>query len=42
MVTVQIDPAVSNLVGSIRNGIETINGSGTNRTISFVDNPVQQ
>ena len=38
-VDVQMDPGMKNLVGSIRNGIETKNGSSTLRTISFVDSP---
>ena len=39
LVTVQMDPGMPKLVGSIRHGIETKNGSGGHRTISFVDNP---
>ncbi|VEP17832.1 conserved exported hypothetical protein [Hyella patelloides LEGE 07179] len=42
LVTVQIDPGVDNLVGSIRNGIETDDRQGSDRSISFVDNPVNK
>lgn len=37
VVTVQIDPAVSRLVGSIRNGVETKGKGSGDRTISFVN-----
>ena len=42
IVTVQMDPGVKKLVGSIRNGIETKDkgASSSGRSISFVDNPV--
>ncbi len=40
LVAVQMDPGMPKLVGSIRNGIETKNGSGGHTTISFVDVPV--
>lgn len=40
LVTLQIDPGMQKLVGSIRNGIETKDGPGGHRTISFVDGPV--
>ena len=36
IVTVQLDPGVANLVGSIRNGIETKDGQSPDRSISFV------
>ncbi|MCG8691519.1 MAG: hypothetical protein MI806_09955 [Minwuiales bacterium] len=42
LVTVQMGPRQKELVGSIRNGIESQDGSGRNNTISFVDNPVQR
>ena len=42
LVTVQMGSRQKNLVGSIRNGIESQDGSGRNNTISFVDNPVQR
>ena len=42
MVTVQLDPGVANLVGSIRNGIETKDGQSSDRSISFVDSSVTQ
>ena len=44
IVTVQIDPGVKKLVGSIRNGIETKGkgASASGRSISFVDNPVKE
>lgn len=42
LVSVQIDPrSEGKLVGSIRNGIESKNGSGGIRTISFVDSSVR-
>lgn len=41
IVTVQIDPGVPKLIGSIRNGIETKSKGGGDRSISFVENPVQ-
>lgn len=41
IVSVQIDPGKKKLVGSIRNGIESKNGSSAFRTISFVDNSVR-
>ena len=41
MVSVQIDPKMPKLVGSIRNGIESKSGSGGIRTISFVDSSVR-
>ncbi|HIC81268.1 MAG TPA: hypothetical protein EYP07_09930, partial [Kiloniellaceae bacterium] len=41
MVNVQIDPGMKKLVGSIRNGVETKNGSGGHTTISFVDSPLR-
>ena len=37
VVLVQMDPGMKDLIGSIRNGIETKNGSSVVRTISFVD-----
>ncbi len=37
IVEVQLDPGVKKLVGSIRNGVETSDGSGNPRSISFVD-----
>ncbi len=37
IVEVQLDPGIKRLVGSIRNGIETADGSGNPRSISFVD-----
>lgn len=40
IVTVQLDPGVTNLVGSIRNGIETKDGQSPDRSISFVDSSV--
>ena len=40
IVTVQLDPGVANLVGSIRNGIETKDGQSPDRSISFVDSSV--
>ena len=40
IVTVQLDPGVNNLVGSIRNGIETKNGQSPDRSISFVESSV--
>lgn len=42
IVTVQMDPGKPKLVGSIRNGIETKDGGGGHRTISFVDSSVQK
>ncbi|MDJ0592317.1 MAG: hypothetical protein QNJ72_20375 [Pleurocapsa sp. MO_226.B13] len=42
IVTVQLDPGGSNLVGSIRNGIETKDGQSADRSISFVDSSVKQ
>ena len=41
LVNVQIDPGMKKLVGSIRNGVETKNGSGGHTTISFVDAPLR-
>ena len=43
IVTVQIDPGVKKLIGSIRNGIETKDkgASTSGRSISFVDSPVK-
>ena len=41
VVTVQINPGVDQLVGSIRNGIETKGKRGSDRSIRFVDNPVE-
>jgi len=41
IVTVEIGPGVPKLVGSIRNGIETKSKGGSDRSISFVDNPVK-
>ena len=38
VVTVQINPGVEELVGSIRNGIETSSKQGSDRSIRFVDN----
>ena len=44
IVTVQIDPGVKKLVGSIRNGVETKGkgASGSGRSISFVNSPVKE
>ncbi len=42
LVTVQMDSGKERLVGSIRNGIETKDGSGGHRTLSFVDVPTAQ
>jgi hypothetical protein len=42
IVTVQMDPGIPKLVGSIRHGIETHDGPGGHTTISFVDSPVQK
>ncbi|NIA68988.1 hypothetical protein HBA54_10320 [Pelagibius litoralis] len=39
LVTVQMNPGIKKLVGSIRNGIETVDGSGSPHSISFVDGP---
>ena len=39
VVTVQMDPGMPKLVGSIRNGIESKDGPGGHTTISFVDAP---
>lgn len=41
LVSVQIGPRKQKLVGSIRNGVESKNGSGGIRTISFVDSSVR-
>lgn len=42
VVSVQMDPGKPKLVGSIRNGIESKDGPGGHRTISFVDSTVQK
>ncbi|MEM6612283.1 MAG: LCCL domain-containing protein [Cyanobacteria bacterium P01_C01_bin.72] len=42
MVTVRLDPGVANLVGSIRDGIETKDGQSSDRSISFVDSSVTE
>lgn len=39
IVSVQMDPGMPKLVGSIRNGIESKDGPGGHRTLSFVDGP---
>ncbi len=39
LVTVQLEPGQKKLAGSIRNGIESKDGSGGHTTIAFVDNP---
>jgi hypothetical protein len=41
LVTVQLDPGADKLVGSIRNGIESKDGPGGHRTLSFVETTVQ-
>lgn len=41
LVTVRLDPGTPKLVGSIRNGVESRSSGGGDRTLSFVDNPVQ-
>ena len=41
LVTVQMDPGMDKLVGSIRNGVESKDGPGGHTTISFVDAPAQ-
>lgn len=41
LVSVQIDPGKKKLVGSIRNGIESKDGSSSFRTISFVESSVR-
>ena len=41
MVTVQMNPSKKKLVGSIRNGVETKNGTSGLSAISFVSNPVK-
>ena len=42
LVTVQMNPAVKKLVGSVRNGIETKDGTSGLSALSFVKNPVNQ
>ncbi len=41
IVTVEIGPGADKFVGSIRNGIETKGKGGSDRSISFVENPVK-
>ncbi|MGB0911421.1 MAG: LCCL domain-containing protein, partial [Nitrospirales bacterium] len=40
MVTVQMNPAIKQLTGSVRNGIESKKGTSGLNALSFVDNPV--
>lgn len=40
LVHLQMDPGMDKLVGSIRNGVESKDGSGGHRTVSFVDSPL--
>ena len=42
VVTVRIDSGVPKLVGSIRHGVETKTKGGSDRSISFVENPAQE
>ena len=37
IVTVQLNPGVPQLVGSIRNGVETKSKRGSDRSLSFVN-----
>ena len=41
VVTVQLNPGADGYTGSIRNGIESKDGSSSVRTISFVEGPAQ-
>ncbi|WP_282605432.1 LCCL domain-containing protein [Pelagibius sp. Alg239-R121] len=42
LVHLQMDPGMDKLVGSIRHGVESKDGPGGHRTVSFVDSPLMK